>query len=147
MKFSFVFYCATLLSASALAAESQPEKWQGHWAVDCNTSTSLKFGANKTAVLTVNQNQIYIEIKYREITDGTAEFFYVQPEELGSGGNAIDWDNISTSASIGTFRGQAERKASFSWLGFSDKKTAKHFWVKEADFATAKNEVALVRCD
>lgn len=147
MKSSLVFCCTALLSASALAVENQPEKLQGQWAVDCNKSTSLIFGANKTAVLTVNQNQIYIEIKYREIAGGAVEFFYVQPEELGPGGNAIDWDNISTSASIGTFTVKAEGKANFSWLGFSDKKTAKHIWVKEADFPTPKNEVVLVRCD
>lgn len=137
---------AVFFSIGAFAAEILDIKYQGNWSVSCSKPTDLKFKSDNKAILSVRQNQIYIEIKYKKNNNNALDLFYEQPFDLGLGGSAIDWDEISTSEKIGSFKLTDEKIGVLSWRGFLDKKTGKHILVEDSDFSNQNNEIVLIRC-
>lgn len=140
-------FVAYLFSSLAFSAESSAQQYLGRWSVSCDTPVILSIDKEKSAILTVNSNQIYIEVAYRAASGGGLDIFYVQPEELGPGGSEIDWDDISTLEKIGSFTMVDNKMANFSWFGFLNKKTGKRILVKGPEFVAATSQIKLLNCN
>lgn len=135
-----------LLPCLAFSAEANLQRYFGSWSLDCNKPVVLNFSKEKSAILTVNNNQIYIEVSYRDAGESGLDIFYMQPEELGVGGSEIDWDDISTVAKIGSFSVVGDKVATLSWFGFLNKKTGKRVLVKDPEFVSGAGQIKLIDC-
>ena len=131
--------------------KTEAEIWQlGNWNIKCDGPVYLSIKQNQ-AELNVNDNQILIDVVGK--TDPGSPDVYriklIKPQDLGTGGMRLDWDNFSKDSTIAELKFFKPDHAIYTWLGFYNKKTHKREWVgqSDADVEAVGKTIEFIKCN
>lgn len=143
MMFSRIVFM--LLSVSSSMASANIGSYVGYWSVNCGG-----FGGNIIVSdgggvrINVNDNNLLISAKLKELKSGSSELFFV--DVLESRNEKINWSSISLEKPIAKLSVNGKFLV-VNWYGFFDKKKRLYIWNKQPDFILENNgdETAMMK--
>lgn len=90
------------------------------WSVDCTSKELIKVDSDGTAAFEVTSNQIYLRTAIQRVNAASYEVRFVRPEDLGSGGLALNWKVVSTKLPVARLHIIDSDHIGIDWKGFKD---------------------------
>lgn len=134
-----------LLTFFSCVANAKFSPYIGYWSVNCGG-----FGGNVIvfdmgeARVNVNDNNLLISAKLRELTKNSSELFFI--DILESRNEKIDWSSISLDKPIAKLTVN-DGVLVVNWFGFFDMKKKEYVWNTQPDFIvdTKNNKNTIIK--
>lgn len=121
-----------LLTFSSCVANAKFSPYIGYWSVNCGGFGGYVIVSDMgEARVNVNDNNLLISAKLRELTKNSSELFFI--DILESRNEKIDWSSISLDKPIAKLT-ENDGVLVVNWFGFFDMKKKEYVWNTQPDF-------------
>lgn len=121
-----------LLTFFSCVANAKFSPYIGYWSVNCGGFGGYVIVSDMgEARVNVNDNNLLISAKLRELTKNSSELFFI--DILESRNEKIDWSSISLDKPIAKLT-ENDGVLVVNWFGFFDMKKKEYVWNTQPDF-------------
>lgn len=142
----YKFFVTALIVLTQSCTNTKANELQGEWAFNCSEATILRASDKEMAIMTIMQNQIYIQVAIRSPNKNKYSLFFMNTDDIGMGGANLDWDSTSKTNEIGNLTMISNSEAKLNWRGFYNN-TSKSYFLTNSPLLDAAKQKNLIKCE